>query len=289
MRRALHPLLVLLSLTAAPAAAGAAVGDSAHLFSPEAVSQADKTIRTIQALYGTDLVIRTVPSPSSFKKFVLQFKSPASRTRFYEDWAVKEARQAGPNAIYILVCKDPAPLRVAVAAGREAQKQAFPHADWESLRAKLQPLFDRGAYDDGLREAVDTVRKTLAANQQHPAAPPVSSPWAGVLSVILILVILWACGEFMDAFRGSKAAGRYAHLGPVGFGGGGSLPAGLFATMTSCWLRDLLGRRCEAPLTPKVVAEEIPPEPGELEEHPFGEAGLDHHDAERQDFVHGEP
>jgi uncharacterized membrane protein YgcG len=276
-------------LSGGAAAAPPAVTDGAHLFSPEAVSEADEAIRTLHALDGTDLVIATVPSPSSFKKFVLKYKSPVSRSRFYDDWAVKEARQAGPNSIYILICKEPAPLRVAVAAGREAQKQAFPSADWASLQAKLQPFFDCGAYDDGLREAVHSVRTIVEANRANAPVPTASFPLGGVFALILILLVLWVCGKLMDAFRDEPDASRSAHLGPAGYGGGGSLPAGLFATMTSCWLRDLLGRRCEAPLGPKVIAEEIPPQASEPEGSAFDGAGLDHHGAEHEDYVHGEP
>src|SRR5262249_3011409 len=151
-------------------------------------------------LYHKDLVIEFVPTvPANgwwgkLKNKMLQAKNPDSRNRFYADWAKRNARTAGPNSIYVLICKEPAPLRVEVAMGRDVrQPDVFTSADVRHFQERLQALFQNGHYDEGLAEAVQSVRKTLQANRERVAVPAEPFPWAGIGSLVLILVGLWVC------------------------------------------------------------------------------------------------
>src|SRR5262245_55836735 len=188
------------------------IKDEAHMFSPEAIERATADIQEIKRLYQTDLVFEFVPSVpadnwwNKFKKKVLHSKEPEARSRFYEDWAKRNARAAGPHAIYVLICKEPAPLHVVVVAGVSVQRQkAFTGADGKRLEARLLARFQQEKYDEGLAEAVQLVRKTLQTNRENLVIPVEGFPWAGIVSVILAMVGFWLCLQFMVIFRNNRS------------------------------------------------------------------------------------
>ena len=237
-----------------PPPAGAAervpIKDEAHAFSAAAVQKAEEGIQDIKRRYHRNLVIEFVPAVpgegwwNKLKRWTLS-RNPHNHPQFYKDWATEQARKAGPNSIFILICREPAPLKLEVAAGWETRKQeAFTPADADRLQERLLPLFREGDYDRGLLDAVVGVRQALRDNQAAQAAPLEPFPWSTVAAIILPILGFWVCVEFMSMFRENNPRQGFTQ-GPYG---GGSFLAGLFATMNTYWFADLIGARRAVPL-----------------------------------------
>ncbi len=174
------------------------VKDAAHAFSAEAVARANHQLIEIAKHYDVKLIIEYAPSvPGSsyweqVKKKILEYKQPASRRGYYTDWARRNVRAAGPDCIYILVCKDPAPIQVEVAIGQNLRRhRKFTEADADKLRERLQELFQSGQNDEALAVATGSVRETLQANLAAQITPAEDFHWTRFLSVIGILTALY--------------------------------------------------------------------------------------------------
>jgi uncharacterized membrane protein YgcG len=249
------------------------VQDGAGLFSAAAVERADQEIQEISRLYHKNLRVESFQSPSPLKTWILGLKKPENRGRFYEDWARELARKAGPDSLVILICREPAPLQVEVAAGRHLKGKALPAEDRSRIRDALLAGLNGEDNDQALLTAVHRVRETLKATQRTWLDAEAAFPWSGVLSTIIGLVGLWVCLEGARRLRRTQEGEKPARVLDMAYGGGGSFPAGLFATMNTFWLREILcGLRAGHPESP--LAAECPPtSPAETE----GAVGL-HHD-----------
>ncbi len=241
------------------------VQDGAGLFSAEVVRRADQEIQEISRLYHKNLRVETFRSPSALKTWILGLKKPESRSRFYEDWARELARKAGPDSLVILVCREPAPLQVEVAAGRHLNAKALPAEDRNRIRDALLAGLNGGDNDQALLTAVHRVRETLKATQKTWLDAEAAFPWSGVLSTVIGLVGLWLCLEGARRLQRPREGEKPVRVLDMAYGGGGSLPAGLFATMNTPWLREILcGLRAGHPGSP--LAAECPPtSPAETE------------------------
>jgi hypothetical protein len=294
-----------LGILGSACAAPPAIKDDAHVFSAAAVQRATREIEDLKRRHDVNLVIEFVPAVpvdgwwNRFKKSVLGLKKPEEREKFYKDWATKNARKAGPKVIYVLICKEPAPLAVEVVAGQELQAKAFRAEDAQRLKEELLPLFQTGRYDEGLLLAVRRARQIVDENLLDLKAVA-SSPWPVVLPFLLVIMGLWVCLEFLQQVQGDKLREGGTYIGDVGFGRGGSIPAGLFVAMNSSWVQHFLqglrpGKASTTVPPPAPVTEENPCDPqpskdeGAFPRHEFTGDDLDHHPAGHQDYVHGEP
>ncbi len=260
--RIVLPLAAAFSLASTgPLAAAplpAAVQDGAGLFSADAIHEADQHIQEISRLYHKNLRVETFAAPSTLKTWILKLKKPQDRGRFYEDWARELARKAGPDSLVILICREPAPLQVEVAAGRHLKGKAFPVEDRSRVRECLLTGINRGDNDQALLDAIHLVRQTLEATQKTWLEADEAFPWSGILSVIFGLVGFWVCLESVRRLRRPQDEPEPAPVLDTAYGGGGSYPAGLFATMNTSWLRELLcGLRAGHPESP--LTTECPP------------------------------
>jgi hypothetical protein len=241
--------LCLSSFMGEASGASPVIKDSSHLFSESATRQADAQIKEILRVYDKRLTIEIYATIPWYKRLLLSKDANAA----IAELAKKSATGAGPNSIYVLICLEPAPARVEVAAGSKAQKQGFSTGDCERVRNQLLPLIQARDLDKGLLEAVRLVRETLELNLAGQAPPAQVFAWTPILSVILIMLGTWTCIELMQAFGARKRGTPEAVSGPLAYGGGGSYAAGLFATMNSRWLDDMLAtiraerRRIPAP------------------------------------------
>jgi len=217
------------------AAAPPAIRDGAHLFSAEAVKKAEARIADLHRRFGKHLVIESFQSIPWYKRLFLS-KDPDA---YCAELAKKRADSSGPNSIYVLICQEPLPLRVEVAAGSKLREKGFTASDTDSLRERLLARFRQGHFDDGLQEAIPFVRNTLDANLEEWGPPPEPFPWEGVLATIAIMVGFWFCSELISVFSSRTAEGPVA-VEPSSYGGGGSYLAGLFASMNTRWFADLV-------------------------------------------------
>lgn len=229
-----------LVVTGRVAAIAPTIQDEAKLFSPATVEQADETIQEISRRYHGNLVVQTFSSPSRWKTFVLKLKSPQTRGRFYEDWAKELARKAGPDSIVVLICKEPSPLHVEVAAGRNARRHGFSAAKCRQLQETLLAQFQHGEFDRGLLDAVEFARATLRAPFDDRGGVADSFSWPIMLGVIFILLSVWIGLGSMQRYRPNPSETESISRGAIGYGAGGSYLAGVFAGMNTPWVRDLI-------------------------------------------------
>ena len=152
-----------LVLTGYAGAVAPEIKDEAKFFKPEVVKKANADIREIMRKYGRDLLIETFPTPPGDKAEADKVKamSAEERTRFFQKWATERATDAVVNGVYILVCKEPAHVRVVVTPKAHS---VFDKAFEEKLSAALLKNFREKQFDEGLQEAVRLVREKLASS-----------------------------------------------------------------------------------------------------------------------------
>jgi hypothetical protein len=278
---------MLLALAAVLAAAAPAfsrpIYDQAELFSPEAVRQADDEAREISRDFRVAVLVDTFSTVPTLRRLRAHLNEPQAREHFFTDWARSKAKRAGVSGIYVFICKEPAPVEVRVIAGRHLLDHAFTEADCEQLRHRLQDLLQQGRADEGLHEALRFVQAAL--HTRVGILPEVRDPfpWLNILWVIAILLGFWGFAEFLRSLAEGRQGRGEAVLGAVGYGGAGSIPAGLFAVMTSSWLGHLLRRHgVTSPAVPDLGAT-AEPDAGP----PFIGAGSGEHGP--PDYAHDEP
>lgn len=250
-------LLGWLTLAGPAVALTPEVKDSASLFMPETVRQANALITEIKQQHKKDLLIETfaqVPEGTEGKAVSTDGKiSPP----FFRDWAAQRAREAGVNGIYVLVCQEPSFLQIAV--GNDTRTKAFPDADRQRLSKLLLDRFKQKEFDGGLLEAVRLVQSTLQTNlagvkaahttpadsssaadtskagtqDQASGSQPGSSWWSGLGGWLIVGLVVglgvWLVIALIRAFTG----------GAGGLGGGGfltSLLGGLVGAAAGMWL-----------------------------------------------------
>jgi hypothetical protein len=267
-------------------AAAPPIRDHAQLFSPPTLREASELADTIQTNYDKRLVIETFSSVPWTARLTQNLKDPQNRPRYFAQWAKRNGRRVGANGIYVLICKEPAPIEVEVRVGRDV----LPFFSLEAAsRAREMLLADlrQGKPDAALLRAVRLIESRLEVSGAHAPAPEESFPWGPVLWTFFTLV---AVGVLLRLVRYLVIGlSRSDVAEPVGFGGGGSLPAGLFAAMTSHWLRDLLRAQPGLLTEPYLEAKRVPvvdeevhddtvaaPVPNAVTSH--SEELFDHHD-----------
>jgi hypothetical protein len=260
------------------AAEPAVVLDGAQFFSREAVQQAQEAMQALQDRYQKDLVIETFARPPLLARTVHNLNNDEQRERYVANWARRLSHKAGADGIYVLICQDP--LEVQVVAGRRVRGKAFRSRDGLQLAALLKSELQEGHADEGLREAVQFVRRTVQANLGLSEEPPAPFPWAAVVLPMLVLLGVWLGGEFSQALRQRKGLPvRTAHPAEASF------LAGLFAAVTSSWPAGLfaeLFRPRRPVITPGATTLTFPPNAAEAATKDYRPAGL-------QEYAHGEP
>jgi len=135
------------------------VKDDAKLFSPETLEKANKKIRALYGESRKDVVIETyLTIPADLEK---KYKE-LGKAKFFAEWAAQRVNDLGVNGVYILICKDPAHLQIAV--DEQTRKKAFSLADRDKLARKMLEQFRDKKFDAGLLEGIDFIGSTLKAN-----------------------------------------------------------------------------------------------------------------------------
>ena len=248
----------ILTLVLGAAFANAEVGpirDTAAFFSDRAKSEAASRIAEMERRFKKSLVVETFQSVPEEMKQGLDTQDKAARTRLFEQWAEKQARQIKVNGVYILISKEPAHLHAVV--GNDTQNRAFTRLDRDDLVSMMLARLRQKQNDEALREGVDFVLSTMARHagtgnraRNAPAsavAAPArehhtggSSSWSWIIPVLIGVGVVWlVVGILRSLFRGGSTSGT-GGMSP-GFGGGGflsSLLGGMFGAAAGMWLYD---------------------------------------------------
>ena len=204
----IHPALgivvAMLLGSSVARASGGAIRDNAAFFSEPAKIEATRNISEIEKRYKKDLVIETFKTiPAEIKQGV-NLTDKAAVNRMFEQWTVKQARQQKVNGIYILLSQEPAHLQIVV--GNDTQNKAFTLMDRDNLTTTMLSNLRKKQNDEALLGGVNFVATTMASHaaaRSRPttapsAVPPGnagqtehSSPWGGILVVLLGVGAIW--------------------------------------------------------------------------------------------------
>jgi uncharacterized membrane protein YgcG len=145
-----------------PPARSAGVKDGAGFFSRATMDEVSAAIKDIKNFYQKDILVETFPGVPA--KDVKRFRAlnATGRSKYFSKWAIRRARAARVEGVYVLVCKKPGHLEVTV---RDATtKKGFPATDRIKLRDMLLARFKQKKFDQGLTEGVQFVHSRFAAN-----------------------------------------------------------------------------------------------------------------------------
>jgi uncharacterized membrane protein YgcG len=161
--RAPWPITLLGCLALCASSVGAAeINDEVGFFSPAAVRQARDEIREIQCQHHKDVLIDTFKAIPAAKLKQFQALSGTAQDRFFTEWSQERYRTARVDGIAVLICRNPAKIRVTV--GQQVLEKAFPGADRDRLVELLLTRFKAREYDQGLLDGVSHVHARLNAN-----------------------------------------------------------------------------------------------------------------------------
>ena len=261
LQRAMVWLMVAAGLVSAGVAraVGPEVRDDAGLFSPAAVQQADAAIQKIQRELRKELLIETFPGVPENKKA----DYARNREEFFTGFVRERAQAARLDGIYVLMMKEAPPhkLRIQVAMGEATRQRAFLASDRDQLVRLLQTKFREEKYDEGLKEAVAMVDRTVRSHLSSavpsgarsvattvPTAPrvvaeensgqPNMMKWVFIIGGVMVAVFLV---RMLSGAMGGGGGGGLSGGGMGGMGGGGffsSLLGGIGGAMAGNWLYD---------------------------------------------------
>jgi uncharacterized membrane protein YgcG len=155
----LSTLAIVLLAFARPAfALSPEVRDGAGFFKPDTVEKADELIKNIKKKHKKDLLIETFSHVPAGDEKEASSSDPQEKNHFFTEWALRRARESQVNGIYVLICREPPYIKVAV--GNETRK-VFTDDERNDLGSILVNRFKKKEYDDGLLEGVRYVDSAL--------------------------------------------------------------------------------------------------------------------------------
>jgi uncharacterized membrane protein YgcG len=160
------PLLLASSITSAPAAS---IRDSAGMFSPEAVRQAQAKLDRIERETKVPILIETVESLPEAANM-----SPDQKRTLINEVAARRAER-GDQGVYVLISKNDHLISNVLVRKRLANR--LPSSVRLSIRDTVVADFKRGDFDAGLNDLVDGIGRALASG---PVAGAVPGPGGGV-------------------------------------------------------------------------------------------------------------
>ena len=269
--------VLAMTLLLAPSMSRAAdVVDGGGFFSAETLAKANQTIRDLETKTGHEVRIETFANVPADKVDAVKKMEKTEREEFFKKWLHDRADQTKAHGVFVLICKEPAHLRLWGA--KSIQQAGFKDAEAKAVREILLTGFKAKEYDKTLTEALAQLSKTydgLKSGKQKdrgaaghavpgntPAARPPHAPqhapmnrapavpaaapganWGNVLFVMAMVVGgIFLISAVMRMFRGGQ---NYGPGGPggggYGAGGGGGgfmsgLAGGLFGAVAGNWL-----------------------------------------------------
>jgi uncharacterized membrane protein YgcG len=237
--------LLIVALVAAGSLAGAAraevsrsaIRDDAGLFRRATVRQADQKIAAIRARYQENLFVETIPTLPGVGEKWYRFLSRRKVTQSLADHAEKRAEEEKAAGIYVVICKQPRAVHVAVWPPDHEQK--FTTRDREQLRRDLVQSLQHNDPDQALLQTVAAFGRLLQAKEAEAERP---SGNGFVLSgLVLGLLALWAVLSLVRRKLRSADPEALVVTGPTD-----PLPAllgSMFGATAALWVYDKLFHR----------------------------------------------
>ena len=146
----------------------AQVQDNAHIFSQQAIDQADQTINQIESKHRHQLLVVTYPSIPQAQQADFE---RVGKEQFFKTWVEQVASDQHVSGVVVLINMDPKHFEVAV--GNETQKRLFMLEDRTALQQHLTPYLRDQKYDDALTKTAKFVLDKM--NQNDPGNTGASS------------------------------------------------------------------------------------------------------------------
>jgi hypothetical protein len=235
------------------------VRDNAHIFSQQAIDDANSAMRKMKQTHNKEFVVETFSAiPDDQRDAYAQHKGS-----FFKDWMAARAKALKVNGVYALICMDP--RRLEVGAGKNTVARGdFTQDDVDNLATQMRESLKNNQYDKALSDAVDTVERAYTTNisepggragytpreteyftgrsrESYPASPmPYPSQGTGqsfsvgsiiclVVAVVLIFSLIRSIlrGGIGGYQQGGGYGGNYGGgYGGGGYGGGGNFGGG---------------------------------------------------------------
>lgn len=151
------------------------VKDSAGLFSPVAVNEANEVIKQIKRDFQKDLIIETYQGlPADRLDQFKKLKTQAAKNEFINKWAKEKSDEISFQGVYVLICNEP--KRVLVISD---SAMTFSYLEQRDVSKLLIKTFKEKDFNKGLIEAVIMVRGRLvdahtAVQKPEPNPQPIA-------------------------------------------------------------------------------------------------------------------
>lgn len=258
----LIPVVSAVALMLAPAMVPAAdIVDGGGFFSPETLTKANQTIRDIAEKTKHEIRIETFASVSADKVDAVKKMDKTEREAFFAKWLHERTEKTNARGVFILICKEPAHLRMWGA--KEIQQAGFGAEQAKTVRELLLAGFKAKEFDKTLSDALAQLAKTfdsmkaapkkVAESTGHaaaghgrathpnqnghqarpapqapvnrapqPAAPNPDAKWGNIVVVIaMVLGGIFLFSAVMRMFGGGQSHGVGGYGGGYGGAGGG--------------------------------------------------------------------
>src|SRR5262249_20209206 len=150
-----------------------AIVDNGQLFTQDALKKALAEIKDLKNRFKKDLVVETfkVPPPDIQKQ--LDDPDGPGTSKVFSDWLRQRTMARGGDGVFILMCKEPARIQIAV-SDATAQK-TFTSKDRDELRELLIADLKGKKNDQVLTDALVFVYDTMDRNTSPPLPAPVAA------------------------------------------------------------------------------------------------------------------
>jgi hypothetical protein len=211
------------SLFLVPLARAGTITDSAGVFSAKELEWCRNEIEGIERDYHVEILVETFPSLPWMARMWTQFRGPAARERYLDDWVRRRAKRVGGAGIMFLVCRDPFAVRVYIGS---ALRDMTP----EDARQLGLTLSTGGGKGQSWTLGPTLVRLRDMLHTRYGQTRIVPSPlsWNSLMWVLLALVVFSAVTMQLRRAKREPAVGGGA-MAPGLSGGLGMTLYGLYA------------------------------------------------------------
>jgi hypothetical protein len=173
------------------------------MFLPSTMRRADAIVDTINRDYHQRVLVETFARLPADKAAEYRGLTRHEQQHFFERWAAERARAGAGADLYLLICRDPA--RVRVVAARSEEDRPLSGAQRMEVRRVLEDAFEKKRYDDGLLRGLERVDELLLADARAPHNRW-ATVWPWVLGLGATALVFWLLLRSQRLLRRKLAA-----------------------------------------------------------------------------------